>query len=150
MAVRRRRVPVVLDTNVLAAAFLSRDPQSSNLRLYRVWAERRLQLVLSDPIAAEYLGVLGRLGASAAHLRAFSRRLATRASVTRVRPAKDLKLSRDLTDNMFLSAAAAGKARFLVTNYHDLLQIPAPALRAFRFRIVTPAEFVRLLKGLRR
>ncbi len=144
MAVRRRRVPVVLDTNVLVAAFLSRDPQSPNIRVYRMWGARHLQLILSNDIQAEYLAVLARLGAGPARLREFSRRLSTRATVTRVRPSRRVTLSRDPFDNMLLVAAQAGKARFLVTNDQDLLQIPPPAMRRFRFRIVTPADFLRI------
>lgn len=68
MAARRRRVPVVLDTNILVATFLSRNPRSASVRVYRMWAARRLQLVISNEIEEEYLGVLADVGASQEHL----------------------------------------------------------------------------------
>jgi len=150
MAVRRRRLRVVLDTNVLVAAFLSRDPSSPNLRVYRLWADRHLQLIMTDPIQAEYLGILARLGASAVHRQRFARRLATRSTVTFVRPPRALRLSRDPFDNEFLAAAVTGKARFLVTNDADLLHIPPRILRPFRIRIVTPGEFLKTAGKIRR
>jgi putative PIN family toxin of toxin-antitoxin system len=114
-----------------------------------MWRERRLQLIVSDEIQAEYLAVLAEIGASRAHLRALALRLATRATVTRVRPPRPVALSRDPLDNMFVAAAATGKARFLVTNDNDLLQIPAARLRPFRFRIVTPGGFLEAVSGRR-
>ncbi|MBI3085832.1 MAG: putative toxin-antitoxin system toxin component, PIN family [candidate division NC10 bacterium] len=150
MAVRRRRLRVVLDTNVLVGAFLSRDPESPNLRVYRMWGERRLQLILSDEIQSEYLGVLARLGASTAHRQGLTRRLRTRSTVTFVRPPRALRLSRDPFDNAFLAAAVAGRAHFLVTNDGDLLQIPIEAIRAYRFRIMTPSDFLRAAPRFRR
>jgi putative PIN family toxin of toxin-antitoxin system len=150
LAVRRRRVPVVLDTNILVATFLSRNPRSASLRVYRMWAARRLQLVTSNEIEEEYLGVLADLGASQKHLEGLAHRLATRQTVTRVRPSRPIPLSRDPDDNKFLAAAVAAEARFLVTNDGDLLQIPMRALRPFGLRILTPAAFLEAIEQLRR
>ncbi len=150
MAVRRRGVPVVLDTNILVATFLSRNPRSPRVRVYRMWAARRLQLVISSEIQEEYLGVLADLGASQEHLEGLAHRPATRQTVTRVRPSRPIPLSRDPDDNKFLAAAVAAKARFLVTNDGDLLDIPMSALRPYRVRIVTPNEFLRINSRLRR
>ena len=146
MAVGRLRVRIVLDTNVLVAAYLSRSAQSANLRVLRMWAERRLQLILSEEIRSEFLAVLARLGVSSTYLRALDRRLVTRATVTTVRPSKKISLSRDPSDNALLAAAVTGKAKFVVTNDADLLQIPPRMLKPFRFRIVTPREFLRAIQ----
>jgi predicted nucleic acid-binding protein len=107
-----------------------------------MWVDRQLQLVLSDAIQAEYLAVLARLGVSARQRRRFAQRLATRPTVTHVRPPRNLKISRDPFDNAFLGAAETGGARFLVTNDADLLEIPVAEMRHFRFRIVTPNDFL--------
>jgi len=49
-------VPVVLDTNVIIAFHLSTNPQSANVKVYRLWRnERRLQLIVSDETISEYL-----------------------------------------------------------------------------------------------
>jgi len=146
VAVGRLRVRIVLDTNVLVAAYLSRSAQSANLRVLRMWAERRLQLILSEEIRSEFLAVLARLGVSSTFLRALDRRLVTRATVTKVRPSKKISLSRDPSDNALLAAAVTGKAKFVVTNDADLLQIPPRMLKPFRFRIVTPREFLRAIQ----
>ena len=143
MAIRRRRLRVVLDTNVLVAALLTRDSRSPNLRVYRMWGERQLQLILSDAIQDEYLALLARLGIPATYQQRFTLRLRTRRTVTHVHPRRDLQLSRDPSDNTFLAAAVAGKAHFLVTNDLDLLDVPAPEVEAVRLRIVTPTDFLR-------
>ena len=43
-------------------------------------------------------------------------------------------------------AAHTGRARYLVTNDRDLLEIPSKERRGFRFEIVRPAELLRLLE----
>jgi predicted nucleic acid-binding protein len=97
---------------------------------------------VSHQIESEYLEILAEVGASAAHLRSLAHRLATRATVTRVRPARSVALSRDASDNALLAAAVAGNARFLVTNDNDLLQVSPARMRDLRFGIVTPREFL--------
>lgn len=146
MAVRRQRVSVVLDTNVLAAALLSRDLRSPNSRMYRMWGDRQIQLVVSDDIEREYLAVLARLEIPSAQIQRFALRLRTRATVSHVRPSRLIRLSRDPSDNPFLAAAAAGKAQFLVTNDQDLLLIPSEMLRPFPFRILRPQAVLSLLR----
>jgi predicted nucleic acid-binding protein len=59
---RKERIAVVLDTNVVLGYYLSRRPLSTNSRVFRLWRdERKLQLIISAPIMAEYLEVLVRL-----------------------------------------------------------------------------------------
>ena len=146
MAVRRKRARLVLDTSVLAAAFLARDRRSPNLHLYRMWGERRIQLIVTDELEEEYLGVLAGLGASATHRQRFAQRLRTRSTVSWVRPDRAFRLSRDPSDDFLLSVAVAGQAEFLVTNDRDLLSIPAQDLRGYGFRIVTAADALTLLR----
>ena len=55
-------------------------------------------------------------------------------------------LSRDPEDDILLATAHAGRARYLVTNDRDLLEIPAKERRGFRFDIVKPVELLRLLE----
>jgi predicted nucleic acid-binding protein len=45
-----------------------------------------------------------------------------------------------------LATAAAGRAAYLVTNDHDLLDIPAAEQRKFKFAILTPAQFIEELE----
>ena len=57
-------------------------------------------------------------------------------------------LSRDPKDNVFIATAIAAKAKFLVTNDRDLLDIDEAKKRTLRFKIVTPTEFLQLLESL--
>ena len=66
---RQDRVPVVFDTNVLVAHYLSRRTDSACSQLIRLWRERRLQLVLSDLLQTEYLEVLERSSVEEARVR---------------------------------------------------------------------------------
>ena len=63
VAPRKRRTPVVLDTNVIVGQLLSKTRHSANARVYDLWLVRReLQLIVSPPILEEYLELLERLG----------------------------------------------------------------------------------------
>jgi hypothetical protein len=54
MSARKRRVPVVLDTNVFVRNFKSHRKSSANRRIVRLWlVERKLQLIVGAEIIAE-------------------------------------------------------------------------------------------------
>ena len=144
MAAKKNRLPVVLDTNVIVANYLSTDPESPNVVTVRLWRERKLQVVVSEEIADEYLDVLNRLGISKKLVANFATSLNESGTVTHTNLGKRFTDSRDPKDNPFLSTAAAGRAKFLVTNDPDLLDIPELAKRKFKFRILTPPEFLNL------
>jgi putative PIN family toxin of toxin-antitoxin system len=134
---------VVLDTNVLLGFYLSRSPESLNRRVIRLWRDqRRLQLVVTEVVVQEYLEVLRRVGVSQPLVDRLSVRLEQRSTVTWVRPGRRSSESRDPDDNMMLDAASSGRARYLVTHDHDLLDIPRDRQRRFRFEIVTPRELL--------
>lgn len=142
MARRKDRLRVVLDTNILVAALLSTKRQSANRQVLRLWFRRQLQLIVSEEVMAEYVVLLQRLRIPPRRVEAFRQRLRRQDIVTHVNLGARFTESRDPDDNMLLAAAAVGKARFLVTNDRDLLDIPATQRRKFRFGIVTPQEFL--------
>ena len=144
MAAKKKRLPIVLDTNVVIANYLSTNPQSPNVVTVRLWRERKLQLVVSDEIVDEYIDVLIRLGSSKNSVANFTTTLDESGAVTHVNLGKRFTDSRDPKDNPFLSTAAAGRAKFLVTNDSDLLDIPEAAKRKFKFRILTPKAFLKI------
>ena len=144
MAAKKKRLPVVLDTNVVIANYLSTTPQSPNVAIVRLWRERKLQLIVSDEIVDEYINVLNLLGISENLVANFTTSLDESGSVTRVNLGKRFTDSRDPKDNPFLSTAAVGRAKFLVTNDSDLLDIPEPTKRKFKFRILAPREFLKI------
>ena len=58
MVARRKRTPVVVDTNVFIRSFKARSNKNPNRRIIRLWLlEKRLQLIVSDELIQEYLGV---------------------------------------------------------------------------------------------
>jgi putative PIN family toxin of toxin-antitoxin system len=140
---RKDRTRVVLDTNVLISYYLSTNPQSANVKVYLLWRTRRkLQLVVSDETVEEYLDVVRRLGVSEARVQNLEERIRGRETVTHVNLGTHPKESRDPDDNLMLATAAAGRAAYLVTNDHDLLDIPAAEQRKFKFAILTPGQFL--------
>jgi len=144
---RKARVPVVLDTNVIVGFFLSKTRQSANARVFDSWLiTHRLQLIVSPPIIAEYLELLERVGIDIGRIESFKLRMEAASTVTRVNLGKRFMFSRDPDDNTLLDTAHTGRARYLVTNDRDLLEIPAKDRRSFRFEIVRPAELLRFLE----
>lgn len=86
MPPRKKRLPVVLDTNVLIGYYLSTNPASANSQIYRLWRnQRKLQLIVSDETVAEYLGVLRQLGVTESHLTHLKERFTRRKTVTYVK-----------------------------------------------------------------
>ena len=144
MARRKDRVPVVLDTNVIVGALLGTKRQSANQRVYRLWLRRQLQLIVSPEIAAEYLELIERLHISPPRAEAFRSRLQRRDIITHVNLGRRFTESRDPDDNLILATAAVGRAEFLVTHDHDLLDISVEQQR--KFEIVTPFDFLARLK----
>ena len=107
------------------------------------WLLRReLQLIISPAILSEYLAILQFLDISPSYISWFESRLKTISTVTFVNPGKRFRLSRDIKDNVFIDAAHVGRAKYLVTNDKDLLEIPERELQGLRFRIVTPNELL--------
>ena len=143
MARRKDRVAVVFDTNVIVGALLSTKRQSVNQRVYRLWLHRQLQLIVSPEIAAEYLELIERLCISPSQSEAFRQRLQRHDIITHVKLGSRSTESHDPDDNLILATAAVGKAEYLITQDHDLLDIPPVVQRRFKFKIVTPVEFLK-------
>lgn len=144
MARRKDRVPVVFDTNVIVGALLSTKRQSANQRVYQLWLHRQLQLIVSPEIAAEYLELIERLFFSPLLAETFRKRLQRHDIITHVNLGARFTESQDPDDNLMLAKAAVGKAAFLITHDHDLLDIQSVQRRRFKFEIVTPVEFLKL------
>jgi putative PIN family toxin of toxin-antitoxin system len=140
---RKDRLPVVLDTNVIVSFFLSRRALSASAKIFALWfRQRKLQLIVCDELVDEYLEVLTRLPIPEKRVAQFRERLQVRETVTHVNLGARHAISRDPDDDLLLATAAAGQAQFLITNDHDLLDIPLAQKRRFRFEIVTPGAFL--------
>jgi putative PIN family toxin of toxin-antitoxin system len=133
----------VFDTNVVVSYILRRRLRSAASRIFDLWyKQRHLQLIVSDEVVAEYYEVLERLNADERRVEHLYDLLQRAGIVTHINLGARYAISRDPDDDVMLATAAAGQARFLITNDYDLLDIPLAQKRRFRFEIVTPGEFL--------
>lgn len=124
MPPRKERIAVVLNTNIVIASYLGKNPNSAARKIFGLWRkQRKLQLVVSNQTVAEYLEILERLDIPAKRIEIFSERIEKRQTVTQVSLGKIPVESRDVDDNLVLATALVGKAQFLITNDKDLLNI---------------------------
>ena len=130
---------VVLDTNV----FVSMALRGRVGEIYTAWKAEKFKLIISQAIFSEYLDVLQRpklhLDAeSVSTLVAYLQRKAEFVS-----PGETIQaIEADPSDNKFLEAALAGKAVYIVSGDHHLLE-----LHSFRgVEIISAQEFISHLK----
>lgn len=143
MPSRKERIPVVADTNILIGYYLGRNAKSAITRIFHLWrASRKIQFIVSQEIIDEYLEVLDRLAIPAKRIEKLNHILLNYPIATLVQLGMRPTASRDADDNIFLATAIAGKAKFLITNDRDLLDISAKEKKQFKFEILTPAEFL--------
>jgi uncharacterized protein len=143
---RKERIVVVFDTNIVIGNYLGKNPKSTIKKIFALWRiRRRLQLIVSNETVAEYLEILERLNVSPKRINTFSERIEKRLTVTKVSLGKIPTKSRDADDNLFLATALVGKADFLITNDKDLLDISESDKKKFKFRIVSPTEFLKAI-----
>ena len=108
-------VRVVLDTNILISALITRNTPPD--KLYQAWLRGEIELVISDAQVAEIYDVLSRprlrrfLDADEAD--AIAENIATRALIITELPV--VNVSPDPKDNPVLASAIAGKAELIVS-----------------------------------
>ncbi len=108
-------VRVVLDTNILISALITRNTPPD--KLYQAWLRGEIELVISDAQVAEIYDVLSRprlrrfLDADEAD--AIAENIAARALVITELPV--VNVSPDPKDNPVLASAIAGKAELIVS-----------------------------------
>lgn len=110
-----RRVRIVLDTNVLIGALITRNTPPD--ALYRAWLRGAVEVVTSTAQLAELADVLARPRlqryVDAEEASVIVEHLETRAVVLRGPPA--VTLSSDPADNAILAAAIAGEVDLIVS-----------------------------------
>ncbi|MEI8194663.1 MAG: putative toxin-antitoxin system toxin component, PIN family [Phycisphaerae bacterium] len=145
---------VVLDTNIVLRGLLTRDAAAG--RLLRAVEERRLLVLLSKPVLAEYRAVLTDR-AIVARFPSLTARLVELA-LLRLRyfgdyvpmTHKRFHYPRDPRDEKFLELAIAGNATHLISGDQDLLALASShgaAAKQLRQRlpglhILEPGEFL--------
>ena len=144
MTRRKKRLPVVLDTNVLVRAFKSGSNTNWNRRIVRLWLiEGKLQLVVSPELLDEYLGIFDEvLGMDAETIAEWRKRFESELQSTLVNFGRRYDASRDPDDNIVLATATTGEARYLITNDRDLLDLPHDFQKTLKYEIVRPPDFL--------
>ncbi|WP_105427717.1 putative toxin-antitoxin system toxin component, PIN family [Neorhizobium tomejilense] len=137
---------VVLDTNVLAAAFRSRS--GASFRILQIVALRQITPLLTTALLLEYESVLKRPEQTSIHRLPPSRIDEAVEDIAALSEAVDIyyrwrpQLS-DPKDELVLEAAVNGRADALVThNVRDF----EPAAKQFGLRILRPGELLEHLK----
>jgi putative PIN family toxin of toxin-antitoxin system len=133
--VRRAKLRVVFDTNILVSALVFPGGRGEEA-LSRI-VEEKDELVLSKPIIDELLGILGRKFArdaeQLAHAAVFLSELALM-----VKPRRRLQVVKDEPDNRILECAISGRVDAVVTGDRALLK-----LRGYRgVRILSLREYL--------
>jgi len=145
MTRRKRRDNVVVDTNVFLANFLSPRTNSPNRRVIRLWLiEKAFKLAVTREIETEYLRIFSDvLGFDNNLLLRWQERFNNKRLTESVNRHINLRISRDPNDDMFIAVAIAARAKFLITNDRDLLDISDADKRKLKFQIVTPGQFLK-------
>ena len=106
-------IRVVLDTNVVVSAHLNEEGLEATVFLLAL--SGRIVLCVSEPVLAEYAGVLRRRKFALDPSR-IARSLETiRRASRKVRPKRSLTACLDPEDNRFLECAEAARAAYLIT-----------------------------------
>lgn len=132
---------VVVDTNVwISVIFWGGKPR----KVIEAWVDDEFRLVISSAIRRELYQTVAK---KAKVLELFPEYASEWLEVIDersilVRPKEKVEICRDPKDNMFLEAAVAGDADYLITGDDDLL-----VLETFEgTKIVTPAKLLTLLR----
>ena len=133
---------VVVDTNVFVSAILS--PHGSPAKILDLVLSRRIFLLLSSSILAEYREVLKRKEFSfdAEIVTVFLRSISMNAEKLNPEPCS-ISLP-DLDDLPFLACALAGKAEFLITGNKKHF----PEAACYPVKPISPFEFLEKIEAI--
>jgi putative PIN family toxin of toxin-antitoxin system len=135
---------VVIDTNVIVSAFLS--PTGPPAQLLTLLEQEAFELLVSEPILAEYQRALGYRKVRARHGMDNATLVEViddlRAVALLVDPTESLEVvPQDAADDMFFECAVTGGAAYIVSGDANVL-----AVDVFRgIGVVSPALFLELL-----
>jgi len=89
------------------------------------------------------LRVLEKLGVQPLRLEGWAKWFQHPSKVSVVRPGIKYQICRDPNDDMFLDAAVAGRAKYIIARDADLID-----MESFRgIKIVTPQQFIKLMNS---
>lgn len=126
-------IRVVIDTNVLVSALISRH--GPNARVLDMVLAGKIQPCVSGALLKEYRGVLGRpkfRGVSSSHIDALLDLL--QAVSLKVTPAATLQVSSDEPDNRIYECADAARAHYIVTGNRRHFATPYKSIQVVNAR----------------
>jgi uncharacterized protein len=136
---------VVVDTNVIISRFVT--PGGSVARIYDQWQQHAFELIVSEPIIAEYRRVLAYRHVRTIHgmtdddIASVAGEIRNLAVVVAPAPLPSIVIRDDPKDDIFLACALAGAADLIVSGDRHLLR-----LGDFEgVPILAPAAFLALL-----
>ena len=134
-------IRVVIDTNVLVSALLSRH--GPNARVLDLVLADKIRPCISQAVLNEYRAVLGRpkfRGLGSSHIDAVIELLEKLSA--KVTPVATLQVSRDEADNRIYECADAAQAHYIVTGNRKHFATPYKSIR-----IVNARELLDVLAG---
>ncbi|MBI1927440.1 putative toxin-antitoxin system toxin component, PIN family [Candidatus Poribacteria bacterium] len=137
MPLKKHRIRVVLNTSVIISHLYG----GASRKVVDLWKHGHLQLIVSSVIVEEYFRVLRKSPLLTERgLHALQLWFSHKSKITVIRPGRHFKVCRDENDDMFLDAAYAGKAKYIISWDKDLLE-----LEEFRgIEIVNPGQFLEI------
>ncbi len=133
---------VVIDTSVLVAAILSKNPASAPAKILENWKAGRFTLVISPQMMAELVIVLLRRGVSEADVEDLMEAMALIA--LQISGAYEATILDDIDPdaNKFIAAAYESNADYIVSVDTDLLNLK----HSHGTQIVNPGLFLKYLQ----
>ena len=145
MAAEPRRLRAVLDTNVILAALLSRNPRSPTLEILHRWRRGEFDLLYCPDLLVEYQEKLTEKGIREARTEWFLQGLLDKGILVHLTPGEVLpRVPDDPDDDVVLACALVGGATHLVTYDPHLLSLDD---EYEELRILDGLHFLYALRG---
>ena len=131
---------IVLDTNILISGIFWKG---TPYKVLEAWMDNKYELIVSEEVLMEYSRILKdfetkRKGSDGV-AKSWILFIAQNSTLLKVK--KKVKVCRDPFDDMFLSLAVAGNAKFIVSGDNDLLDMK----EFMNVEIVTAGNFLKEL-----
>ncbi len=142
-------IRVVLDTNILVSALITKKP-SAPIQLYKAFINQQILLITSPSILAEVEDVINRENIVKYHKlipaqrQEILKQLIILCYVTlETSPKDEIVIKNDPKDDKFILAALEGKANYIVSGDHHLLD-----MKEYKgIKILNPNEFLVILEN---
>lgn len=135
---------VVIDTNVVLSGTYWKGDSRKVLQLVeedKIICIASLEIVKEYKRILEHPDILEKIDELQVTQRASTIKLVQKMVI--IEPKIKIKLSKDLNDNKFIEAAVEGRAQYIISNDHDLIDI----IEYSRIKLLTAKEFIEIIKN---